>query len=375
MAKDLSTLGVLALAVVFCAGDLGAAPKEPIPSTKSIAVVCALEPGFAGQKIGVTSFTNDSWAEEDPGVDVNTILLDSTKHYLNREAKVVNGQEVGMTIKRNGKDFASPLPDAEKGKGFKEQMKGKLGELGRLWNVDVIVVVHTVQTNDFLQRTPVPLPGVGHLDAHFGGAFCALQMRVFDCRTGALSQGPKVQRARKLPDIQWHVNWNEYTPGEQRAFVRILRVLLDETTGQLLTESGLSRIPVKEPERKGFRQDARIPFVPEGNVIAIPPDLPVSAGRDAVLYAFKEEEWKTTLDTPEKIAAVYRNDEDEAVCTVTFDGGNIILAPEGFEYTKDGKRVQVGVHNGWHEDLKEKIVVFLLKAPSENEAKCGAPAA
>lgn len=373
MAKHLITLGVLAMAAVCGGRSLSAAPEQPITAAKSIAIVCALEPGFAGQKFSNTGAASGRWSEPDPGLDVNAAVLNAAKQYLNRDAKLVNGRDVGVVINRDGKAFASVASGAKKGGDFKTQLKARLVELGREWNVEYVLVVHTVQSKDFVRNTSNLLSGVGHLDAMFGTAFCALQMQVFDCTTGTLTPGPVAQRVRKLPDILWHSRWSEYSPEDRRGFLRILRLLMNETTGQLLTDLGMSRTPIKAPVPQGMRRDVRIPFIPEGNVIEIAPELSLQSGRAAVLNAFKEEQWNVTLDTPEKIAAVYRKEEKEAACTITFEGRKIVLVPEGFEY-KEGQRVPVEVHSDWHEDIKEEIMLFLLKAPAENEAKTSASA-
>ena len=358
MAKYSPLVLVLALLLSACETVPSISPQA-VKSAKNVAVVSAIEPTLVGLKIGITIFNNDSWIEEKPGLDVNATVLEAVRTNISREAKLVAGPTVGLVVGRSEKLDAL------------DSLKPKLAALGREWNVDVIVLVNSAQTTDFIQRSGLPIAGVGHFYSHQDGVFCVLSAEVYDCKTGTFTTSRLVKQVRKVPGLEWHFNWNAYPADEQRAAVRILKGLLNESVAELLSSAGLNDKWIAPTEQETNAWSLVKPSVhssvPEGNELVIPEWMSVTQARDAVRSGFKSHEWTVVTDTDERIVGSYRNGKKEATCAVTFTDKKILLTPEGYEINPDGSRVPVAVYGRWQNNLKEAIFSFLLKAPDATE--------
>jgi len=350
-----SILAIVALAFLT---DFPPPPVKSIKAAKSIAVVSAVDPILVGQKEGVTIFSHDSWIEENSGFDLNAAILGAIKASLNREVKLVAGKDVGVVIGRSVGRIDSDV--------FDEKLKSKLVGLGRDWGVDYLVVVYSTQIDNFTPGKTWPVAGIGHFFSHFDCAYCILQATIVDCRKGTLSSSDIVKRERALAGVDWHFNWNEYTPGEQRAFLRVLTMLLNESVPELLASVGLNDTwkPAPPPSFRWIN-DPRKPLVPEGNEIVIPDGVSRESAHDAVVAGFKEREW-TITEGDGRIVGVHRSKKKEARCTVTFADRKIILVPEGYKIQADGNLAPVAVYQGWHDNLKESIVGALFQAPASD---------
>jgi hypothetical protein len=355
MAKRFSGLAILMISAGVCFGT--PPPAEAIKTSKNIAVICAEEPILTGQKTGITIFSQDGWTEEKPGFDLDILVQNAIKAGLNREVRLFAGKDVGVKI------------GASEGDPFNKELKAKLAELGKEWAADYVVVVYSTKTDDFIQRNEFrTVSGIGHYYAHFDCAYCVFRAAALECKTGKLYQTPVVRRARELYGIEWHINWHEYTSDEQRSFLRILTMLLNETMPEVLAAAGLNDTWKPAPEHFTLVHDARKSIVPEGNELEIPPGISRENAQNAVVAGFKDRNWVIESESADRVIGTYKSKNKEARCTATLSATKITLAPEGYETKKDGNRVQVEVYKRWHNNLKESIAGFLLKAPAAEAA-------
>jgi hypothetical protein len=147
----------------------------------------------------------------------------------------------------------------------------------------------------------------------------------------------------------------------------------------LLSKAGLNDKPI-EPVKRSFASimsvpgaDAR-PSLTESNLLEIPPGVSLVSARRAVVSGFMQESWSITAETDDVVIGVYRDDEDESRCTVTFKDRTISISHEGYRVLPDGARV-AKEFLGWQSDLREAILAQLmgrsdgLPPPPGNELK------
>jgi hypothetical protein len=145
-------------------------------------------------------------------------------------------------------------------------------------------------------------------------------------------------------------------------------MLLNETMPEVLAATGLNDTWKPAPEHFTLVHDARKSIVPEGNEMEIPPGVSRENAQNAVVAGFKDRNWVIESESAERVIGTYKSKNKEARCTATLSATKITLAPEGYETKKDGNRVQVEVYKRWHNNLKESIAGFLLKAPAAEAA-------
>jgi len=349
---------VLAITALLAGGCMAPVSVTKLKAAKNVAIVVAFEPQLVGQKVGITVFGNDGWVAENAGYDINGAALGAVKMNLNRDAKLVDGKDVGLVI------------DPKSNGTYLGNVKPLLAKLGREWGVDTIVFIHSCTVGAWVQYN-VPISGVGHYDGSVDVAYWVMVASAYDCKSGQLTETLAVKHGRALSEVQWHKSWNEYSPGERRAVIRGLDAVLSESMPVLLTKLGLTNNSVSElPTETNFAGVALPPsFVPAGNELDIPQWASRAQAKAAVAEAFKSRGWTLTTDTEEHVVGVYRKGTKEAVCAVTITERKIILAPEGYQVQDDEKRVPVGYYKSWNSFLKESIVGLLMQVPAKGEAQ------
>jgi hypothetical protein len=348
--------------------SMGLDPIGKVSPAEKVALISAIDPVMQGQKLGFTIFELKNWTAENPGFDVNAIVLSAIKANLNRDVKLVNGKDVGLIL--TNKQNVYPLTDSQPA-GLLQKLAG----FGREWPVDLIILLQTTQSKDWIFGTNQPVEGFGHYARlSFGRnvVYGAFQIRIFDCKTGQFISGDLVRQARLLPDVPWHDSWNDYTPEEQRVFTRELEAMIKQSMLIFLSKAGLTDAKVDESSAGFFLfQNPAGPqqfSVPEGNELDIPNGVSRKAAHQAVANGLKDREWVLTTDTVDRMVGVYRDGKKEAMCTFTFTDHSIIMAPEGHEIQDDGQRVTVEYYHRWHKNLKESIVEELMKTPADTVA-------
>lgn len=354
------------LLAAFLSTTAAAAPAFPvqlIKDAKTVLVVSAVEPTLVGTKTGLFNLPNskrdNNWATETPEVDISGALLEAMRAQANRELKFVSGKDVDLVIKRETKESEI------------KKLKPKLETLCRESGVELILLVHTTKTNDFIEnrREYEGLAGVGHFYSRRQGAFIVLQATLFDSRTGTFAESAVVKQVRALPHIEWHLTWAEYTVEEKRAFLRILNLLLSESSAELLSYAGLTNKwdPSSKPKPGKFIVGfPPKPFILAADRIEILEGISLPQAREMLRTAFTQREWKIVSDTEQAISATYGDDEEDTACTATFNGRQIDLSAETHETKKDGKRVKIKVDDGLLEDLKLATAELFLKAPASD---------
>jgi hypothetical protein len=357
--------------VTFLSGCATTGSIEKISPDQKVAVISAIDPVMHGHKVGFTIFELKNWTAEHPGFDVNAVVLNAVKVNLNRDAKLVNGKDEGLLLKNEYLDtiFIDSPPD-----GLTE----KLSALGREWQVDLIILIQTTSSDDWIRGTGMTatspdrrIEGFGHYaPLSFGRNFVygAFWVSVFDCKTGRFTGGDAVQQSRVLPDVSWHDSWDAYTPDEQRTLTREFDALARQSVPIFLSEAGLTDTKIEKRSLGSLLLSPNGPaqsYVPEGNELDIPAGVSRQAARLAVANGLKDNEWVLTTNTVDRMVGVYREGKKEATCTFTFTDHAILMAPEGHEVQDDGQRVTVEYYHGWHKDLKESIVEALMKTPPD----------
>ncbi len=348
----------------FFSGCATLDPIDKVPADKKVALVSAINPVMHGQKLGITIFENKEWTEENPDFDVNAVVLNAIKTNLNRDVKLVNGGDVGLLLKNKLDDslFFDSSPT---------ELTQKLTALGREWQVDLILLVQSTKSRDWIYQTTASIEGFGHFSRFGFGrnlAYGVFRIRVFDCKTGEFAGGDEVRQSQLLPGVEWHGSWKEYTPEEQRVVTRGLEAVIKTSAPAMLTGAGLTDAKAAEPSLGSMLLDPNgvrpRSYVPEGNEIEIPSGVSKPAARAAVVDGLKDREWVLTINTAYRMVGVYRDGKKEAMCTFTFTDHSIIMAPEGHEIKEDGQRVPVEYYHRWHNNLKESIVEALMKTPA-----------
>jgi hypothetical protein len=355
---------ILIGSVVFFGGCATTGSIEKISPNQKVAVISAIDPVMRGHKLGFTIFEIKNWTAEHPGFDVNAVVLNAVKVNLNRDAKLVNGKDVGLLLKNEYLDtiFIDSPPA-----GLTE----KLTALGREWQVDLIILIQTTTSDDWIGETNQRIEGFGHYARFSFGrnlVYGAFWVSVFDCKTGQFTGGDAVQQSRLLPDVSWHDSWSEYTPEEQRTLTREFDALARQSVPIFLSEAGLTDTKIEQRSVGSFLLNPNGPtqsYVPEGNELEIPAGVSRQAARLAIVNGLKDNEWVLTTDTVDRMVGVYREGKKEAICTFTFTDHSILMAPEGHEIQDDGQRLTVEYYHGWHKDLKESIVEALMKTPPD----------
>lgn len=381
------------VAVIFVGGCATPVSVDNIKGAKRIVIVSALEPAVFGQKAGfgdhlasaivtqaplsgvnmavslsaagvVRGMGRGGWYAKPAGFDLNKALLNLVRENLNTEAVLVDGESVGLA----GSDLALGVSYAEKDLGA---LKSKIEMVGREHKADVVIVIHSTSTREWIQNTTGRLIyGVGHFDDHFNGIFCVLMTSVYDCRSGKLNSSSIIKHARRPgQSVSWHESWEKYPDEEQRMVLRGLQIVLREGVPVLLNELGLAKEPVASlPIERTITGIARPKtFAPDGNEFVLPAWASVRQGREAVLAAFKRHDWLVTDNTENCIVGTHPKGGKEAVCTVTFDGRKFSMIPTAFSIGNDGKRTPSDPIMGWHENLKVAVVDRLMKAPQEEQ--------
>jgi len=350
------------LSVSFLSGYAMASPIENPSTSQRMAVISAIYPVMQGETVGVTLFGNARWTAETMDFDVNAVALSAIKEALNRDVKLVNGNEVGLVQKIEKFSLSAGTATNE--------LKQKLIALGLELQVDLIALVQTTRAHDWIGRTNQYVEGFGHYSRHRNAAYGVFLLRIFDCKAGKFTRDATVTQAQMLPGVEWHNNWKDYTPEEQRVILRGLGSMVQEGMPALLSQAGLSDTKVAPRSLSSsllsFGRSEPHSYVPQGNQIDIPAGVSLKVARLAVLAGFKERDWTVITDTDEQVIGRYRKGKKEAGCSVTFQERRIILVPEGCEIQADGKRVPTE-YRRWQNNLKESIVEELLKSPADGE--------
>jgi hypothetical protein len=351
-------------AVAFFSGCATVGAIEKIGTEKKVALISAIDPAMRGEKVGLTAFGNNVRTEQSPDFAVNSVVLNAVKTSLNREVKLVDGGEVGLipSVDNDGRRHTGSLT---------KESTQKLTALGLEWRVDLIVLIQTARSRDWIGGTNQDVEGFGHYSRLKNAAYGVFGVQVFDCRAGQVAGHDQVKQAQMLPNVAWHDSWKEYDPGDQRAVIRGLEAVIKESVPELLSKVGLTDAKVASRSLGSVLLNPAGPrpqsFVPEGNELEIPAGVSREAARAAIVYGLNVRDWDLLTNTGDRMVGVHRDGKKEAMCTFTFTDHSIVLAPEGHEVQADGKRVPVEYYRRWHNNLKESIVKALMKAPVETK--------
>jgi len=129
------------LSVSFLSGYAMASPIENPSTSQRMAVISAIYPVMQGETVGVTLFGNARWTAETMDFDVNAVALSAIKEALNRDVKLVNGNEVGLVQKIEKFSLSAGTATNE--------LKQKLIALGLELQVDLIALVQTTRAHDW----------------------------------------------------------------------------------------------------------------------------------------------------------------------------------------------------------------------------------
>ncbi|HXA14614.1 MAG TPA: hypothetical protein VNW23_05760 [Opitutaceae bacterium] len=214
--------------------------------TEKVALISAIDADMRGYKITFTIFGYKSWVAWHPGFDVNAIALSTAKTVLNREAKLVNGKDVGIALENVEPSYGPASDSSLLG------IRDKLIILGQEWQVDRIILLQSEVTSDWLNGRAINLlEGFGLCsqsekgDASIYGNFL---MRFFDCRTGQFFKfDSSADQARPLPGVHWHDSWDAYTSEEKQTTARALGTLIKQSLPILLAKTGLTDIVSDRP--------------------------------------------------------------------------------------------------------------------------------
>lgn len=357
MAKLCSVFFILLGAVTAFAGNR---PAEVVSAANKLAIISAIEPTVYGQKVGITTFQNREWSSDATGFDINAIVLATLQTGLKREAKLVDGDTLGLINKAKG-TAKTPLKE--------KQLGPTLAELGKEWGVDVILVIRSSPSRDWIGSTNQRLQHFGVYARAWVQTYCNLTLNTYDCATGNFSRGEQVQQGQSLPSNAWQETWESYSPNERRTLVRGLETVTRDGATALLAKVGLTEYKAEEKSTAQilFSPPRGKSWIPEGNKLEIPDGISIEAAKAAVKAGFQERGWKITTDTDERIVGAILEKNKETITTATFPERSIILEQERYDLRSDGQRVKVAPHLRWHKNLKKTILEALFDTTPDSE--------
>jgi hypothetical protein len=249
---------LLAGLVIFFSGCVTSSPpppppKVPISVNDKVAFISAIDPAMRGQKNAFTIFGYKNWVASDPGFDVNAISLSAAKTVLNREVKLVNGEDVGLIMENEyiNTVLRCSVPSTD---SPPVELMQKLTTLGREWQVAYILLFQTATTQDWTWSQPYgewgtptgpALEGFGQ-HGRYGRTENSLYgifwLRIFDCEAGQFVNcgAWATLQLRPLPSVPWHNEWSDYTPNEKQIFPDELAVLIKQSLSVLLSQTYLT---------------------------------------------------------------------------------------------------------------------------------------
>lgn len=339
--------------------------RDIVAESGRVALVTNFSPTMRMQNVGTTVFNNKAWDAE-TGFDADAEALAVAQPALTKKIKAANGHELGLPPPSwlNGTDPS--LPD-------------RLTALGREWQADIILVLTSGNTQDWLYGTNQRIEGIGLYRREVFGmkryqVYGVFALRAFDCRTGKFTGFDMEKDARTVPDLQWHETWAEFSAHEKRNTVHAWHELFKETIPQLLTKAGLANAP--KPERHArfeakmllVRPDFAKSWVPDGNELDLPEGITRAQAHLAVLNGLKARRWTVVSDAEDRVVGVYRDGKKEAGVTATITDKSITLMANDHEVKPDGQRIPAS-YDRWQRNLKESIYRDLLKAEPEPVTK------
>jgi hypothetical protein len=349
---------LLFIASLFALSSAEAAGE--IASTKRLAIISAIDPTVHGQKVGLTAFQNHTWSSDDTGFDINATALATLKANLKREARLVDGETLGLI--RTSAD-AAEIQLKEK------ELTAKLAALGQEWRVDTILIIHTrgSESRDWMGETNQRVKNFGIYARGYVVAHCNLSLMIFDCTTQRFARQQNAQLMQSLPSGSWRETWSEYTAPERRVVLHGLGSVTENGTRALFSKVGLTdyEAPRRSIGQSIFKANRGASWVPDGNDLEIPEGVSIEAAHAAVIEGFERRKWTVTTNTPDKIVGSLVESNKEAVATVTFNPRSITVVPERFQLHANGQRERIDPHLRWTRNLKESILRALFKATAE----------
>lgn len=352
---------LLVAAVLLLAGCATTPPRAVLATPGRNIVATGFEPLVRGSNVGTTIFQNRSWKAAPGGFDANELATAVATRALTNPVEVVDGRGAGLAIEIDHHGWTN----ANDG-----QLTAALSTLGEAKNVDRVVLLTTGTSPDWIYGTNQPLTGLGLYRREVFGmkrlqVYGVFQLRVFDCRQRKFTAGETLPGAREVYGVEWHEDWPEFPAAEQRRLVAAWAELVTEQTNQLLTKAGLANLPApaERPlaERLLFKGNRPKSWLPEGNVLTIPPGVSRARAHTAVLNGLKARGWELVSQTEAQVVGRHRDGKKEAEVSARVSEREIELIADDHEVAPDGSSTAASFPR-WHRNLKESIYRDLLDA-------------
>lgn len=352
-----------AVFLILLTGCVTTPPRDVLAKPAETIIATGFEPALRGVNVGTTVFQNRGWETSPVGFDPNGAAAIIVADALARPMKVIDGRAHGLALNQGDSFDAARTRQAE--------LVLRLSELGRREKADRIVLLATGSAPDWIAGTNQPLGGLGLYRREFLGmkrlqVYGVFSLRVFDCQTQAFTATDTLTDAREVYAVTWHESWAEFSASEQRRLIAAWTELLKEQTLQLLGRAGLAPlVPIAEKslgEALLLRGNRPKSWLPDGNVLPIPPGTSRGRARAAVVHGLKARGWTLVSEDDERVVGIYRDGAKEAGVVAVLTPTEIQLVADDHRIRSDGTRERVKPYARWQNNLKESIYRDLLKA-------------
>jgi len=217
-----------------------AVPRARLAGVERVGVVIVTDQGMHGVCVGTTVCNNEKW-------DAPEVHLD-TRSWARREFLAASPtlfkffedtpETAGVLSDPYQPSFlvpSRPSPDELKRFGEKE-------------GVQLIVILTSGQTGDFMGQTSAALPCHGYyhrgvFGIHYDYAYFAADVRVFDARDGEPLRDSMALGMFKLKDIVWAGSWSGLAPANQAVLKTKVEAAAHAAVAAKIKELGLTGHP------------------------------------------------------------------------------------------------------------------------------------
>jgi hypothetical protein len=351
----------LACLLLLC-GCATTSPREALSSQARTVVLTGLEPVIYGVNVGTTVFQNRRWEAPADPFEVNVVAAAGATKVLTQPLPVSDAHTAGLQADLIYKPGLRPADETE--------LARQLAAIGRTQKAERILLFTTGAGSDWIYNTNQPLKGVGLYRREVFGmrrvqVYGIVQLRVFDCTTEKFTASDFARGAREVYSIEWHDQWAGFSVGEQHRLVLAWTDLVNEQVGQLLTRAGLANVPL--PEKSLAKTLLLVPdrpksWLPEGNVLSMPPGVAPERARAAVVRGLKARGWTVVSEDDAQVVGIYRDGRKQAGVTAVLSPTAIELVPNDHEVNADGSMGATASYPRWQKNLKESIYRDLMLA-------------